>query len=223
MSDSFANGPFLGNFVGLRDAPERSQSRRRLVEECEIVSVYGVQKAFGKRALIAAIRDCRPFRLPILGGYYDVWLIEEPYRLSSRRERSASLEAGTSRLWLFCLGCRRNVAKLFYYYFGSSSSARSDLLCRQCHHLTYLSVNSGGNRWYRDLARPMKRLLREKRKLLAKQGRSRVLTRLAQVDREIDTLRRQVRSPSKRKTRNLRRRPADRKRRPYRNLALLEP
>lgn len=222
MSDNFANRLFFGNFVGLREPSEQSQ-RKRLVEECETVTIHGVQKAFGKKALIAAILDCRPLRVPIPGGHFDVWLIEEPHRLPGRSERWASLEAGTSRLWLFCLGCRRKVAKLFYYYLAPGSSARSGLLCRLCHGLTYQSVNCGGNRWYREVARPMKRLLREKQKLLAWRDIRRASARVAQIDDQIKALRRRVKIPSKRGPQDPLSRLAVRKRRrPYRNLTLLE-
>ncbi len=222
MSDRFANRLFSGNFAGLREAPGQSQSNRRLVEECEIVSVHAIQKAFGKKVLIAAIRDCRPLRLPVPGGHFDVWLIEEPHRLPGRIERWASLEAGTSRLWLFCLGCRRRVAKLFYYHVAPSSSGRSDLLCRLCHGLTYQSVNCGGNRWYREVARPMKRLLWEKQRLLSKRDTRCLSSRLAQIDEQIKALRRRVKVPSKREPQDRLSCLAVRKRRPYRNLALLE-
>jgi hypothetical protein len=99
MSDSFAKRMFLGNFVSLREAPDQSQ-RKRLVEECEIVSVQGVQKAFGKKVLIAAIRDCRPLRLPIPGGDFDVWLIEEPHRppvVAHRAARPERIFLGSSQ------------------------------------------------------------------------------------------------------------------------------
>jgi hypothetical protein len=50
----------------------------RLVEELEEVSIYAVQKAFGKKASIMAIRQARPVRLPVLGGY-DIWPTDEPH------------------------------------------------------------------------------------------------------------------------------------------------
>ncbi len=37
-------------------------------EECEAILVHAVQKAFGKKALIVAIRQGRPFRPP--GGCF---------------------------------------------------------------------------------------------------------------------------------------------------------
>jgi hypothetical protein len=163
-----------------------------------------------------------PIHLPVMGGHYDVWLIEAPHRLPGRNKHWSSMEAGTSRLWFFCMGCRRKVANLFYYYLAPGSPTRSDLLCRVCHRLTYVSVNSGGNRWYREVARPIKRWLREKRMLLARQDRPRVSARLAQIDSELGMLRYKVKTPSKCGTQILGYGPGGRKRRPYRNLALLE-
>ncbi len=128
------------------------QGKRRLVEECEAIWIYAVQRAFGKKVLMAAIRQARSFRLPVPGGYFDVSPVDEPHRLPGKDGRWSSLEVGTARRWLICPECRRKVAKL-YYYLAPDSLARSDLLCRHCHGLTYQSVNCGGNRWYREVAR----------------------------------------------------------------------
>ena len=71
VSDKMAGRPFLGDFQNPREEPERlyrHPGKRRLVEECQVVLVYAVQRAFGKRPLIVAIRQARPFRLPVPGG-----------------------------------------------------------------------------------------------------------------------------------------------------------
>jgi len=226
MSDKVGMRPILGNFQSPwkeRDGLNRPPGKRRLVEECDAISVYAVQRAFGKKVLIAAIRQARPFRLPAPGGYFDIWLVDEPHRLPGRRERWSSLEEGTARLWLLCSGCRRKVAKLFYYRLAPGSWARSDLLCRHCHGLTYQSANCGGNRWYREVARPMKRLLREKHKLLARRPGPRLAARLAQIENEMRTLRQKVKPQPQRRAQNLCQRLVVRERRVYRNLALVDP
>lgn len=225
MSDNSKSRPFLGNFGSPWEELERlyrHPGKRRLVEECEAVSVYAVQRAFGKKALIAAIRQARPFRLPVPGGYFDIWLVDEPHRMPGKQERWSSLEEGTVRLWLICPACRRKVAKLYCYHLAPGSLARSDLLCRQCHGLTYQSSNCGGNRWYREVARPMKRLLREKRKLLAGRNGPRIAARLALVENQILTLRQKLKSRTQRRAQNMGYGPAVRERRPYRDLALLD-
>lgn len=215
---------FLGNLESLGEQLERlyrHPCKRRLVEESEVVSVYAVQRAFGKKALIAAIRQARPFRLPVPGGYFDVWLVDEPHRLPGKQDCWSSLEAGTARLCFICSACRRKVAKL-YYYFAPASHTRSDLLCRHCHGLTYQSANCGGNRWYKEVARPLKRLLREKQRLLARHQTPRIAARLARVEDEIRTLRQKVKPRTHRRAQNLRGGLVVRERRPYRDLELLE-
>jgi hypothetical protein len=221
VSDSFLNRLFSGNFKGMGEWQRRFECKRRLVEECEAVCVGAVQRAFGKRALLAATRECRPFRLPISGGHFDVWLIEEPHRLPGRVQRGAAHNVETSRVWLLCAGCRRRVSKLFYFYLAPGSAARSDLRCRKCHHLTYLCVNSGGNRWYREVARPVKRLLREKQDLLSKKASPRVLARLAEVESEIQSLRRSLKPLASSAMQSPRRPSSASQRRPYRNIELL--
>jgi len=75
-----------------------------LVEECQTISIYAVQRAFGKKPLIAAIRQARPFPLQVTGGHFEVWLVDESHRLPGRYERWSCLEDGTARLWFICSG-----------------------------------------------------------------------------------------------------------------------
>lgn len=225
MSDKAAMRWIFGNLQSPWQEPQKLNpypGRRRLVEECEVVSVHAVQRVFGKKGLIAAIRQARPFRLPILGGYFDIWLVDERHRLPGRRERWSALEEGTARLWLVCPRCRRPVAKLYYYSLAPGSAARSDLLCRLCHGLTYQSVNCGGNRWYREIARPVKQLLREKRKLMARQHKPRIAARLAHIEDQIRMLRQKAKPKTHRQRSKSLYTLAVGERRPYRNLELLQ-
>jgi hypothetical protein len=48
------------------------------------------------------------------------------------------------------------VLKLFCYLYPSSTLA-SELGCRRCHNLTYLSVNCGGNPFYERVVKPYRR------------------------------------------------------------------
>jgi hypothetical protein len=214
-----------GNFVNYWNGPDKPRphpGRHRLVEECEKVSVNAVQKIFGKQELIRAIRRAESLSLPVLGGCFDLWFVDQPHRLPGIRGRLPSLGAETSRLWLLCPGCRKKAAKLFYFYFAPDSLALSDLLCRDCHGLVYLSQNCGGNRWYKETARPLKRLLREKLKLLARPLSPRIAARLMEIDAEIHMMRQRVRRKTPRRNQGSRYRPAVRQRRKYRNIALLE-
>ena len=204
------------------DKPRPYPGKRRLVEECEIVAVNAVQKLLGKRALIAAIRRAEPLSLPVLGGGFDLWFVDQPHRLPGIRGRLPSLESGSRRLWLVCPGCRRKAAKLYYFYFAPDSLALSDLLCRDCHGLVYQCQNCGRNRWYMETAHPLKRLLREKLKLLARPFSPRVAARLIEIDAEIRMLRQRVKRKTPHRSQESRYGPVTRQRRPYRNLALLE-
>jgi hypothetical protein len=219
VSDRMPNRLFSGNPEERWETRERTSlgiPKRRLVEECEVVSVSAVQRACGKRPLIAAIRQARPFQIQIPGGYFDLWLVDEPHRLPGSYERWSSREAGNARLWMICPGpgCHRNVRKLYYFYLDPSTLLRSDLLCRECHGLVYQSTNCGSNRWYQRIARPMKRLLSEKGRLLEKSQSSRIVARLARIETEMQALRRMLnRRPRSERGSSLRR--------PYRDLSLL--
>jgi hypothetical protein len=223
MSDNFKIRSLSGNFQSQWEEPWREirrMGKRRLVEECVEVSISVVRKAFGKSVLMAAIRQARPVRLSVLGGSFDVWLIDQPHQLPGRRW--SSLETRDCRLWLQCWGCQRVVGKLYYFYFASDSLALSDVRCRKCHGLVYLSQNCGGNRWYEEIARPLKRILLEKNKLLAKQSTPRIATRLARIEDEIRLLREMAKPKTGRRKRNPRSMSSDAQRRPYRDVALLE-
>ena len=213
-----------GNYMNLCDEPGKEIRRfgkHRLVEECEEVTTSAVQRAFGKKTLLAAIRRACPIRLPVLGGEFDLWLIDGPHHLPRGRKRLASLGSENCRLWLICPGCKRRVAKLYYYFFSRDSLTCSDLLCRGCHGLVYQSQNCGDNRWYRDTARPLKRLLQEKCKLLAKHQTSHVAARLAYIESDIHTLCQKVQRKTRGRNQKLERRSAFGRRRSYRDVALI--
>jgi hypothetical protein len=213
VSDSMANRSFSGDSEmswETRESVNCVPGRRRLVEECETISIYAIQQAFGKKPLIAAIRQARPFPLQVTGGHFEVWLVDESHRLPGRFERWSS--DSTARLWFICSACKHRVAKLFYFLLPGSATL-SDLLCRRCHGLTYLCVNSGGNRWYRQIARPLKRRLREKSKLLGRRQTPRTVARLVEIEAEIRRLKHRVKPRTQRQTAS--------QRRPYRNLDLV--
>ena len=186
MSDNVLGRAISGNF---REASGYSE-KKRLVEECETISVHSLQRILGKNALIAAIRESRPLTISLSEGPAEVWLTYDLHRLPGKREHWSSLEDKSARLWLLCPACWRKVVNL-HYYTHPGSTWRSPLLCRGCHGLAYLSVNAGGNRWYREVARPLRRLVREKWKLLA--HRNPDMARLLVLEKRLRALREQVR------------------------------
>jgi hypothetical protein len=154
--------------------------KRRLVEECNAISIHAVQAYFGKPALLRAIREARPVRVPVAyHAGFDVYLTSSSQPMVGNPRRSFE------RLYLVCPGCQHRVAKLFHY-------AGSDLRCRRCHRLVYLTTNCGGNQWYRQVGRPIKRLLRERERLVGRADRPEVSARLVEIARNIRLLEKQV-------------------------------
>jgi hypothetical protein len=197
-----------------------SPGKRRLVEECETISVVALQRSFGKKALLSKIRAAEPLLLPVSGGRFEVWLTYETHRLPGAQPRYASLESGTARLWLICAGCMRPAAKLFFYYVGPGTSGLSNLRCQRCQGLIYLSANSGKNKWFRELVRPLKRLKRRRECVEKWTGTARRDRLLAQIDEEIDAFRLEHNQKRIRNRVDLKRRSGLHERRPYRDMSL---
>lgn len=88
------------------DPSEKSHfpGKRRLVEECECVSVFAVRREFGKKALLRTIRESKPLVLPVSGGQFELWFTYEAHRMPNGNY--ACLENGTARLRLICPGCQ---------------------------------------------------------------------------------------------------------------------
>ncbi len=108
-----------------------------------------------------AIRDCEPIRIPIsYGPPLEAWLDYDTHPLVGKPGKWSSLEAGTARIWFCCPGCRRQRLAKLYYFIYPASGQPSELLCRRCHDLTYLSVNCAGNAFYTCVVKPWRRLQR---------------------------------------------------------------
>ena len=179
----------------------RNPGKRRLVEECECICVFALRRMYGKKALLSTIREGKPLLLPVSDGKLEVSFTYESHRVPNGTY--SSLEAGTARLWLICPGCRRPAAKLFFYRLGPGPSAPSRLLCRQCHGLTYQSGNCGKNRWYRESARPLKKLLRRRDHVEKWHETARKRRFLAIIDGKLDEFRSSVirnKTPGKRRS-----------------------
>jgi hypothetical protein len=222
MSDISQIRSFSGNngpTQGCKPARYAFAGKHRLVEECECVWISALQHSFGKKHLINLIRQANPLDLPIPGGSEKVWLTWERHRLPGPTKRMSSLEDGTARLWLVCPCCRRKAAKLYYKLFDVSRGNRSEVLCRSCHGLVYQSENCSGNQWFRNFARPMKRLLMRKANLMALAPKPQRTGELQAIEAEINRIRDRCRPPRgcpKRK------RSPSIDRRPYRDVTLIE-
>lgn len=194
--------------------------KRRLAQECEVVSVYALQRFLGKRAILTSIRAAKPLRLDVSGGFFELWFTYEAHHMPGKNARYASLEDGTVRLWLICAGCKRPVAKLFYFYLNRRFFDLSELLCRHCHRLTYQSANCGKNTWYKEKVRPLKRLLRTRDRISNWAGTARRDRLLAQIERKISAFRSEFDQRALQNRICLRRRSEELRRRPYKDLSL---
>ncbi len=144
---------------------EPPRTPKRFVEECFKIRVGSVQQRFGKRRLLDAIRYSEPIKIPVsYNPPFTVWLTYDVHQLVGKPGKWSSLERGTARIWFVCPGCQRKVAKLHYFVYPGTIRA-SQPFCRQCGNLTYLSVNSSGNRFYKKVIKPSRRLQRVKERL----------------------------------------------------------
>jgi hypothetical protein len=150
---------------GKRHKNEPSYSPHALVEEAHGISVAELKRKFGRKELLKAIRDARSVRCQIAGIQFSVYLIHEAHRLPGRRTRWSDIETGNVRLWLICMGCRRRVQNL-YLNPRSMLSDSPPIGCRTCFGLRYLSQNSWNRKWWRETAKPLKRLIRKRQLLL---------------------------------------------------------
>jgi hypothetical protein len=141
------------------------REKRRLVEECRTVTVSDLRAQFGRPALLHAIRECEPVMAWVAYcSSMSVYVTSEMHRLPTKREKWSNTGAGNARIWLTCPKCQRRAIKLFY--FETEGPERiSELLCRKCHDLTYVSRNCGGNKFYTRVIKPLRQLKRIEKQL----------------------------------------------------------
>jgi len=197
---------------------------RRLVEECLSFSVADLKSRLGRKALLAASQDAHPVRFPAGGVWLSAYITYEPHRLPGRRTRWSDIDQGNVRLWLVCLKCHRRVRKLYCFPADTGGDDLSDLSCRRCHGLTYKSQNCSGNRWWKEIVRPLKRLHRRRKRLLGRKQNTQTMTQLGRIDELIWILHRRAAPKTRSKRRNDNVDPGNslRVRRPYKDLRLLE-
>jgi hypothetical protein len=201
-------------------AATRFPGKRRLVEECEIVSICALRRFLGKKVILSSIRAAKSLRLDVSGGSFDLWFTYEAHWLPGKYSGYASLEDGTVRFWLVCPSCRKPVAKLFYFYLNPGFLDLSELLCRHCHQLTYQSANCGKNTWYKEKVRPLKRLLRARERISNWAGTARRDRLLRQIELKIVAFRSEYNQKRSRNHIGLNRRSGPHGRRPYRDMSL---
>jgi hypothetical protein len=121
VSDNIQFRSFLGNSAGgpgqRATTLRHPETRRRLVEETQVLTIRAVKQAVGKPAILTAIRQARPLRLQVFGQELELYFLEEEHRLPGRLTRYSSFEAGDVRVWLQCPYCLRRVAKLHCFVY----------------------------------------------------------------------------------------------------------
>jgi len=176
---------------------ERMGTPRPLAEECISVSLADLRRLFGRRDLMKAAQEAKPVHFQILGNAFSVHLMAEPHRVPGRRGASSDREV--VRFWLVCMGCRHKARKLFTMYKFPGSSILVMPSCRRCMGLTYQSQNCGGNRWWRETARPLRRLLRRRERLMARKPSARISAQVDLLDQSINLLQQRAAPKTRRK------------------------
>ncbi len=110
-----------------------------------------LRRRLGKTVLLAAVRDARPVRCQVAGGWHSAYLTYDLHRMPGDVE--------TTWLWLVCLMCRRKFRKLYVNPHLPLSDCHSGLGCRMCLGRRYQSQNSWNWKWWNDIAMPLKRML----------------------------------------------------------------
>ena len=115
-----------------------------------------------------------------------------------------------------CALCRCVVIKLFRS--EESPGCWGIPRCRRCAGITYLVANCGGNAWYRMVARPAKRLLRERGRLMESRLTTARRRRLGEIEDAVITIVESATSPPSGRLRREDHRAGSRRR--YRDVAL---
>lgn len=195
LSDERRIRPPSGNLKpwakGRKRGAESPLGFHPLVEEATSLSLADLKRQFGRKALLAAVRDACPVRCQVAGIWQLIYLIYEPHRLPGRRTKWSDPEAGNVRLWLVCPLCRGR-ARILYYHPYSTLSDSNSLGCRRCLGLRYLSQNSWNRVWFREIVMPLKRLMRSRQRLLQRMQTRRTMEMLGEIEELISIYRKRA-------------------------------
>lgn len=213
MSDNRKNGLISGNLRGRSRSDTRLDKNtflytgRPLVEEWESVSMADIMNRFNRRELLDLAERGRAIRILHGRHLYEIMISAEHYQ----QKRSRSGWSDISRIWFLC-SCGRRARRL--YFDPRPSNMTPIFACRVCHRLRYLSQNSGKTRWFHEIVKPLRRLIRRHDKLLLRK-------RTQQVREELQFLERQIFILTQRAKPKGRSQRFSRVRRPYRNMRLV--
>lgn len=195
---------------------------RPLAEECISISLADLRHLYGRKELIRAAQEAGRVHVQVHGNAFTIYLMTTPHRIPNRHPGASDGEV--VRLWIVCQYCRRKTRKLFSHVKFPGSSTLVMPSCRQCLGLTYQSQNCGGNRWWRETARPLKRLLRRRKQLLSKAQSLKIQAELDLLDLSIALLRQRAAPRSRTRSPDADSPPVggSRTKRRYRDVSLLE-
>lgn len=222
LSDEMPYGCFSGNLrsvVGVkRHRGEDFSYPTRLVEETPSISMSELRRVHGKQKLLAAIRNAYPVQYQIGDNCYTTYLTYDSHRLPGKQTHWSEIESGNVRIYMSCPRCRCRVRKLYFIPGIQTDTNLSDIACRICHGLCYKSQHSSNRLWWKNVAMPLKRLLRQREQILSRDPNPKGLAELERIHQSVLVLRNRVRSSTRYK-----RLTANPKygRRPYKDIDLL--
>jgi hypothetical protein len=132
--------------------------KRFLVEECQSIHIGDVKNRLRQRDLHYFAERLKPIHIRQGEQVFEVCLCLEPMQLAWKSGTTSE----AFRFWFLCQ-CGRRVRRLFFN--PRSLDAQPGLACQKCHGLDYLSQRSGNRRWYREIVKPLRRLIRREAKL----------------------------------------------------------
>jgi hypothetical protein len=190
MSDNFGyQRSDSGNFLERRGGGGRRGEtnsvypcRRGLVEEAISVSIQDLGLVHRRRKMLRAADEGFPISISLGGKSLEAYLTFDIHRLPVRHEQWSDPARGDIRLWFVCSHCRRRARKLYIGPLHESDS-NQELGCRKCKNLVYMSQYSGQRKWWRMSAAPIRRLLRQRNKLMERKSSQKVIRKLDEIER----------------------------------------
>jgi hypothetical protein len=160
-------------------------TRRRLIEECTSISMADIRIIYKRIDLLRLADAYKPVAFRLGRQRFSLHLISESIPRPRYMHQTGD---ETIRIWLTCPNCFRRVQKVYTFRIDLGSPILADPKCSRCHGLVYLSKNSSGNRWWKNFAMPLKRLLRRRQRLLLRHS-PRSMAQLEKVEQFIWMLR----------------------------------
>lgn len=158
-SGNFAQPWYLDADRGRHSYPY--SSKRRLVEESTEFTLTDLRRIYKRKELLYLAENGRPIEVQIEGKTFSLYLSFEYLR----RSKHLYPEREVVRVWMVCPACFQWKRKLYTFPQEMGTNGWAGLKCRRCHQLKHQSANCTGNKWWRNYALPLKKLLKRRQKL----------------------------------------------------------